>query len=151
MVYYAYTFLKNNGYTDARIAELRNAFSVKAVLDLKGMLRSFEKESAYFLNLYSYMLEENKFAAFSTQLSTARFKQLFKFNNNSGSLIQDFGRRIFHTTPECGSARNDYDDGIRHEANTGIFFDRAADSKVVYVLRRPFLQKLGMRACHNCE
>ena len=151
VVYYAYMFLKHCGYTDFRVAALRSELSIDSKAGLKGMLRSFEKESAYFINLYLYMREENRFAEFTNSLSVDVFKRLFKFNENAESLNLYFDRRIFHVAPKCNAARKDYDDGIKYEANTGIFLDGVDDSKGTYIIRRTFLQQLGMRACLRCD
>lgn len=154
IVFYAYAFLKNSGFDDDEIKELRSKFSLmgKADISFKELLLGFQNQSAYFLNLYFYMSNNQRFEKFINDLANNEsFNSVFKNYNNPISLLRFYNRRIYHTTKDCESLHNDYSDGSKFYPNTGVFSDRNGKPMPrYYILRREFLDKLSMRKCENC-
>jgi hypothetical protein len=152
VVYYAYAFLKNSGYTDSEIISIRKEYSKNNNIDIGLITNNFEKQSIQFLNLYSYMLKNNRFTNFVNNLNQTSFKRIFKFIKDPASLLKQFNRIIFHPSFNCENIRNDYIEEDRFFANTGIFSEEIiVKERKGYIISVKFLIALGMRECKVCD
>lgn len=154
IVFYAYAFLKNCGIDDEEIKDLRSKFSIQGMdkISYKELLTSFQNQSAYFLNLYFYMSDKQRFEKFIEDMENNKaFKRVFKNYSSPLTLIKQYHRKIYHTTKDCESLHNNYDEGNKFFPNTGVFSNENEKSQQrLYVLTREFLDSLAMRKCENC-
>ncbi len=154
IVFYAYTFLKNSGLNDPEINELRKKFNFKDsnFISYDEILRSFQNQSLYFISLYSYMTDYDRFENFLCELENAdKFKTVFKKSKNSISLKKQYYRKIFHTNNQCENLKSDYFENDYYFKNTGVFFDKNENLKdKYYIIQRSFLEILNMRKCTKC-
>lgn len=153
LVFYAYTFLKNYNFTDEEIIELRSKFYFMESnkISYQEVLKNFKNQSAYFLNLYTYMLSIDRFENYITKLDNHDLFHI-PFNKNESSLTfkKQFNRKVYHTNPDCKNLRSHYDEVVFH-INTGVFFENHNEiNKNIYILTRSFLDKLHMRKCKKC-
>lgn len=154
IVFYAYSFLKNSGLNDQEITNLRSKFYIKGSnkISFDEILKNFKNQSAYFLNLFTYIFDGYRFETFLNEIDNqGKFHIIFKNSKNPTVLIEQFYRKIYHTNYECPNIRNDYIEDDKFFKNTGVFFDEDMQLKQkYYVLRRSFLDELRMRVCEIC-
>ncbi len=154
IVFYAYSFLINSGLNDQEITDLRNKFCIYGSnrLAYDEIKRNFQNQSAYFMNLYTYMTSFDRFEKFLNEIeSQAKFRKVFKSYESPSVLLRHFNRKVYHTNHECKNIRNDYIEKSKYFENTGIFFDEGKEiTQKFYVLKRSFLDFLKMRKCKKC-
>ena len=154
IVFYSYCFLKNSGLNDFEIMDLRKKFNFKDsnVISFEEILKNFQNQSAYFINLYNYMLNYNRFENFIDELeSQDNFKKVFNRYKDSDTLKKQYYRKVFHTDINCEYLKSDYAESDNFHKNTGVFFDLKEELKdKYYVLDKSFLESLKMRNCLKC-
>lgn len=154
VAFYAMAYLNNQGYDKNKIAALRRDMSLENMatgrFTIEELLESFERQSAFFLNLYR-QLSEGEFLRFAEQLMSDQcFFRVFKRYDNVYDLMQHFNRTIFHTSLECDWMRHDYEEETFHP-NTGVFHEKVArKAHAYYVINVDYLQELKMRPCKMC-
>jgi RNA-directed DNA polymerase len=155
IVFYAYSFLKNCGLNDYEISDLRSKFYFNGSnkISYEEILRNFQNQSAYFINLFTYMTNNDRFESFVTETENQnRFHKIFKNSSNSFALMRQYNRKVYHANNECENLRNDFSEGDKYFKNTGVFFEENKEMKQkYYVLKRSFLDALNMRKCEKCE
>lgn len=154
IVYYAYIFLKESGYSNTEIKNYNNAFlDFNNKLSFEKMLLSFQEQSAYFISLYSYMTQNKRFDIFVQKLEERKIlNQIFNFEQNVTGVMHKFNRKIYHSSFYCNKIINDYNENGKFHKNTGIFFERdMINNSNLYMLNRSFLENLNMRACLVCD
>lgn len=129
VAFYAMAYLNNQGYDSKKIEALRREMSLDNMASgrftIDELLQSFEKQSAFFLNLYR-QLSEDEFLHFAERLmDNQRFFSVFKHYNNVYDLMQHFNRIVYHTTLNCNWMRRDYQEETFHP-NTGVFQEKVA-------------------------
>lgn len=156
VVFYAMTYLNNKGLSPNEIKNLRLKYSI-ANLDnryfkMEELKTSFINQSAFFLNLYKEMNENDRFENFADNLSQQnRFKEIFRNYNDFNSLKRQYNRSIFHNKLECQFMRSDYEEDTYHK-NTGVFTEKTITKKQnYYTIDRIYLTELKMRICKKCE
>jgi hypothetical protein len=156
IVYYAYAFLKKSIYSDITIMELRKRFSNFGNIAYEKLMNDFKNQSAYFLNIYAYMNENDRFEEFANNLENqGNFNKIFKFDSNSFALLKQYNRKIFHLNSKCENITSNYDEDGEYFLNTGVFYKDIIEKeddkkKPLYVVSKDFLQFLGMRFCKVC-
>lgn len=154
VAFYAMAYLNNQGYDRNRIQALRRDMSLENMatgrFTIEELLESFEKQSAFFLNLYK-QLSEGEFLRFAEQLMADQgFFRVFKHYDNVYDLMQHFNRTVFHTSLDCEWMRHDYQEETFHP-NTGVFHEKVArKAHAYYVINVDYLQELKMRPCKMC-
>lgn len=156
IVYYAYKFLKHYNLNDAEIIKLRNQLKIDGNLNYSDLFNNFINQSAYFINLYAYMNENDRFEHFTEELSkNGSFNTIFKNSTSHFSLIKQFNRKIFHIDNNCTHIKNDYEEEGKFHLNTGVFSEKKISNdknkEKVYIVTSDFLEKLGMRMCKICS
>lgn len=156
VVFYANAYLNNLGFSLSTITKLRQKYSIGNLNDkyfsVNELRESFINQSAFFLNLYRQMNENDRFEHFVAGLDDERFKKVFARYQSPSEVTKNYNRRIFHDKFECISMRKHYDEPGEFHANTGVF----VESKIVkeskfYVIEKNYLENLKMRVCKNCE
>jgi hypothetical protein len=157
IVFYAMMYLNNSGLTPIQIKGLRDKYSLGNLDQNKftsdELRDSFLSQSAFFLNLYSFMNENDRFENFADNLQQQeRFGEIFRKYKNADDLKNQFHRKIFHVNFECVSMRNNYEEEQFYE-NTGVFTEKKNDIKKAqyYMLEKRYLEMLKMRVCKNCK
>lgn len=156
VVFYAMMYLNYMGLTPNQIRDLRIKYSLgnlnQKKFTLDELREKFINQSAFFMNLYSYMNENDRFENFADNLQQQNtFKEVFKYYKDSEALKRQYSRKIFHTKFECYAMRNDYEEENFHQ-NTGIFTEKKQDAKKqeYYMVEMPYLETLNMRVCKKC-
>jgi len=157
VVFYAMAYLNNNGLTPTEIKTMREKYSFSNLDDClfnrDELKLSFIKQSAFFLNLYKEMMENDRFADFAENLEKQnRFKEVFRNYEDSLMLNNQFKRRIFHDKLECPYMRSDYNEDTVFFANTGVFTEEELlHNQKYYIVNTDYLKEMGMRICKGCE
>jgi hypothetical protein len=155
IAFYAMAFLNNQGYSPTIIKKMREKFSLenldKNYFTIEDLVICFSNQSAYFLNLYTYMNENDRFKNFAETLEKEkRFKERFQRYKDTAHLMNLYHRKIFHNHLTCEQIRKDYNEENGYYKNTGVFsIDTKKDQKY-YVLPEDYLIKIGMRQCNSC-
>lgn len=155
VVFYAMIYLNNRGLTPNEIKELRTKYSLSNLdsgdFSKKELKDSFVNQSAFFLNLYKEMNENDRFEHFAENLEQQkRFKDIFINYDNFISLKKNYGRRIFHNKLECEFMRSDYHEKTFHP-NTGVFSENVlVNKRDYYSVDRAYLSEMKMRICKVC-
>ena len=154
IVFYAYSFLKNCELNDNEISDLRSKFYFNGFnkISYEEILKNFQNQSAYFMNLFAYMTEYDRFETFLTELENQdRFHKIFKNYENSHALKRQYYRKVYHLNIGCENLSNDYSESDKFFKNTGVFFEKNKDMRQkLYVVKRSFLDALKMRKCEKC-
>ena len=157
VVFYAMMYLNNMGLTPSQIKSMREKYSLgnldRLKFTLEDLRESFLNQSAFFLNLYSHMNENDRFETFADNLEQQnKFKEIFRKYNHASDLKKQYNRKIFHIKFECISMRNHYEEEEFHE-NTGVFTEKknALTKAQYYMVEMPYLETLGMRVCLHCQ
>lgn len=158
VVFYALMYLNNMGLSPNQIEGLRRKYRLgnpnhTKFFNVKEIRDSFINQSAFFMNLYSHMNENDRFEKFHKNLEQQKmFNEVFKFYANSEELKKHYDRRIFHNKFECSAMRNDYEEGTEFHLNTGVFAERSLNlQKDYYIVEMPYLEEIKMRVCRICE
>ncbi|WP_233901232.1 hypothetical protein [Tenacibaculum piscium] len=155
VVFYAMAYLNNKGLSPIEIKNLRLKYSFgnldKRYFNMEELKSSFVSQSAFFLNLYKEMNENDRFEHFVENLGQQnRFKEVFRNYNDFISLKRQYNRRVFHDKLECEYMRSDYNEEIFHK-NTGVFSEKEIIKKQnYYTVDRVYLSELKMRLCKVC-
>ncbi len=155
LVFYAMAYLNNKGLTAMDIKNLRLKYSLEnleqQLFNKDELKTSFVNQSAFFLNLYKEMNENDRFEHFAENLEQQnRFKEVFRNYDNLASLKSQYNRRIFHDKLECEFMRSDYNEEAFYK-NTGIFSEKDfVEKQQYYVVNRTYLTELNMRLCKIC-
>ncbi|MFD3393061.1 hypothetical protein U0R10_00365 [Aquirufa sp. OSTEICH-129V] len=157
IVFYAMMYLNNSGLSPSQIKGLRDKYSLGNLDQNKftseELRESFLSQSAFFLNLYSFMNENDRFENFADNLQQQeRFGEIFRNYKNADDLKNQYHRKIFHINFECVSMRNNYDEEQFHQ-NTGVFTEKKNGFKKAqyYLIEKRYLEMLKMRVCKNCK
>jgi hypothetical protein len=155
IVFYAMAYLNNKGVTPQEIKRLRIKYSFENLnadkFTPEEVKNSFINQSAFFLNLYKYMNENDRFEKFAENLEQQkRFKEVFSNYENFVALKTNYNRRIFHNKLECESMRHHYVEEQFH-LNTGVFAEKTiTDKPLYYSIDRKYLEAVRMRLCKVC-
>jgi hypothetical protein len=155
VVFYAMAYLNNKGLSPDEIKALRLTYSFenlnKRFFNMNELKNSFVNQTAFFLNLYKEMNENDRFEHFAENLEQQnRFKEIFKHYNDFLSLKGQYNRRIFHNNLECEYMRSDYNEEIFHK-NTGVFSEKKIlKDQQYYVIDEQYLKQLDLRLCKIC-
>ena len=155
VVFYAMAYLNNKGLSPMEIQKLRLKYSFenldKLFFNMDELKQSFVNQSAFFLNLYKEMNENDRFEHFAENLEQQnRFKQVFRNYKDSISLKHQYNRRVFHDKLECEFMRSDYNEETFHK-NTGVFSEKElVKNQHYFVIDRVYLTELNMRLCKIC-
>ncbi|MBS1537906.1 MAG: hypothetical protein JST20_09175 [Bacteroidetes bacterium] len=152
VVFYAMTYLNNKVLSQIEIKNLRKRYSFenleKRFFNMEELKSSFVNQSAFFLNLYKEMNENDRFENFAKNLEQQnRFRDIFRNYNDFISLKQQYNRRVFHDKLECEFMRSDYSEETFHK-NTGVFSEKELIN--YYTVDRVYLNELNMRLCKKC-
>lgn len=155
VVFYAGAYLNNMGMSLTQINKLREKYSIgnlqKKYFSPDELQKSFVNQSAFFINLYRFMNEHDRFEHYVEGLDDDRFKKIFSRYENAGTVKKNYNRRIFHDKFECTSMRNHYDEEEFH-SNTGVFIEsKAIKQSQFYIIERSYLENSKMRICEICE
>ena len=156
VVFYAMAYLNNKGLSPMEIKNLRIRYSFenleKQFFNMEELKLSFVNQSAFFLNLYKEMNENDRFEHFAENLEQQnRFKEVFRNYNDFISLKRQYNRRVFHDKLECQFMRSDYNEEIFHK-NTGVFSEKELiKNQHYYTVDRVYLNELNMRLCKMCR
>lgn len=156
IVFYAMAYLNNKGLNPSEIKNLKLKYSFenfeKDFFNMDELKKSFINQSAFFLNLYKEMNENDRFEHFVKNLELQnRFKDVFKNYEDFNSLKKQYKRRVYHNKLECEFMRSDYDGEIFHK-NTGVFAEKELiKNQNYYIVDREYLNELNMRLCKICE
>ena len=156
IVFYANAFLSNYGLSLSTIRDLRSKYSFEnfnqGFFSIEELRESFLNQSAFFLNLYRYMNENERFKHFASGLDDEKFRKIFERYDSPLSLTRQYRRRIFHTRLDCKAMRKNYEEEEEFHFNTGVFSEEKAIEKPKYfLLESPFLEKLDMKLCSYCR
>ena len=155
VVFYAMAYLNNKGLSPTEIKNLRIRYSFenleKRYFNMEELKQSFVNQSAFFLNLYKEMNENDRFEHFAENLEQQnRFKEVFRNYNDFISLKRQYNRRVFHDKLECQFMRSDYNEETFHK-NTGVFSEKELiKNQHYYTVDRVYLNELNMRLCKMC-
>ena len=155
VVFYAMAYLNNKGLSPLEIKNLRLKYSFenldKRYFNMEELKTSFISQSAFFLNLYKEMNENDRFEHFAENLAQQnRFKDVFRNYNDFVSLKRQYNRRVFHDKLECQYMRSDYNEETFHK-NTGVFSEKEMIKKQnYYTVDKVYLSELKMRLCKVC-
>jgi hypothetical protein len=155
VVFYAMAYLNNKGLSPTEIKNLRIRYSFenleKRFFNMEELKHSFVNQSAFFLNLYKEMNENDRFEHFAENLEQQnRFKEAFRNYNDFVSLKRQYNRRVFHDKLECQFMRSDYNEETFHK-NTGVFSEKELiKNQHYYTVDRVYLYELNMRLCKVC-
>ena len=155
VVFYAWAYLNNKGLSPLEIKNLRLRYSFdnleKRVFNMDELKNSFVNQTAFFLNLYKEMNENDRFEHFAENLEQQdRFKEVFRNYNDFISLKRQYNRRVFHDKLECQFMRSDYNEETFHK-NTGVFSEKELiKNQHYYAVDRVYLNELNMRICKIC-
>lgn len=155
IVFYAMAYLNNKGLSPIEIKELRTKYSFQNLetffFTVEELKQSFVNQSAFFINLYKEMNENDRFENFAENLELQnRFKEVFRNYENVNSLKRQYNRKIFHDNLDCEYMRSNYDEEIFHK-NTGVFSEqKIIENKNFYTLEKTYLTELNMRVCKKC-
>jgi hypothetical protein len=105
----------------------------------------------YFLELFTQRFRVG-FEAFLQALEESkRFTEMFPNDKNAADIISKLEKRqIYHNKFECEWMRKDYEDDVKQLKNSGVFAESDV-KKNDYLVRRDYLELLGMRACSICQ
>jgi hypothetical protein len=147
-------FLNNQGYSESDIFELRKRLGTRRTsgrFSIEEIQECVITESAYFLELFLERVRLS-FRPFLRSLEEAnRFSLIFPKYESAAELIGKVEKRqVFHCMFECDWMRKDYEDGSRQLPNSGVFAEPEI-KRAHYLVRREYLEKLGMRACSVCQ
>lgn len=156
VVFYANAYLNNMGLSLSEITKLRVKYKLgnlhRNYFDKNELLESFINQSAFFLNLYKLMNENDRFEHFVFGLDDERFRQVFVRYEKPTDVRTNYNRRIFHDKFECVFMRNHYNEGGKFYENTGVFVEgKIFKENKYYVVEQHFLENLKMRVCRECE
>ena len=113
----------------------------------KELQESFISQSAFFLNLYKNMNENDRFEHFVSGLDNKRFSKIFERYDDDTAVNKNYNRRIFHDKFECSCMRNNYEEQEFH-ANTGVFVEKKiVENSKFYIIEQNYLENLKMRVC----
>lgn len=155
VVFYAMVYLNNKGLSPEEIENLRLKYSFenldKHYFNIDELKHSFVNQSAFFLNLYKEMNENDRFEHFAENLEQQnRFKEVFKNYNDFISLKRQYNRRVFHDNLDCEFMRSDFNEETFHK-NTGVFSEEEIlKNEAYYVVDIEYLTELKMRLCKIC-
>lgn len=155
VVFYAMAYLNNKGLSPLEIKNLRLKYSFenldKRFFNMEELKETFVNQSAFFLNLYREMNENDRFEHFAENLEQQnRFKEVFRNYNDFISLKCQFNRRVYHDKLECQFMRSDYSEETFHK-NTGVFSEKELiKNQHYYMVDRFYLNELNMRLCKVC-
>lgn len=154
VVFYANAFLNNSGLSLTTIRNLRSKYSLGNLdlgyFSIDELRKSFLSQSAFFLNIYNYMREHQRFENFVSGLDDKKFNEIFSNYENSIELKKHYNRKVFHIRLECSAMKKDYNKE-KFYPNTGIFAEKIASKNSKYVnIEAPFLENLQMTACNYC-
>jgi hypothetical protein len=155
VVFYAMAYLNNKGLSPLEIKNLRLKYSLenldKRFFNMDELKETFVNQSAFFLNLYKEMNENDRFEHFAENLEQQnRFKEVFRNYNDFISLKRQYNRRVFHDKLECKFMRSDYNEETFHK-NTGVFSEKELiKNQHYYTVDRVYLNELNMRLCKVC-
>lgn len=153
VVFYAFEFLRNFGFSNQKIDDLRiEHFIKKDKVDFNLMHKSFINQSLHFIELYTLMRTENNFERMVKGLvEKGKFNKIFKFNSSEISLIEEFNREIFHSNLTCSYMRSHYKEESEIHNNTGVFAENQIKKEYEkYFVEKEYLIRLGMRKCKKC-
>jgi hypothetical protein len=154
--FYAMAFLNNQGYSPERISKMRKEFSLENLdygsFTFNELKTCFAKQSAYFLNLYAHLNENDRFKHFANDLQKQnRFFEIFKEYKDASHLNSNYDRKIFHNHLDCKYMRKDYEEEDGYHPNTGVFHvDSKNKQENYYILELEYLAKIGMKLCNTC-
>jgi len=154
IVFYAVTYLNDQGYSPEAIREMRRELSLENLnanhFTVDDLLQSFVNQSAFFLSLYK-RLTEGEFYRFAVALEQAgSLSRVFRNYTNLAQLMRHFNRRVFHLSLDCEWMRSDYREDVFHP-NTGVFHESLAQSEQdYYAISQDYLIALNMRPCSPC-
>lgn len=159
VAFYAMAFLNNQGLTPSQIKRMREKFELEDLhekeFSQEELKKCFLTQSVYFLNLYTYMNEDDRFKNFAENpLHQKLYDSLFRRYKNSTGLLDDYSREIFHGALGCEYMRSPYEDEERslYFANTGVFAEQVELEKPsYYIIDVEWLEKIGMRHCKICS
>ncbi|MBJ6119016.1 hypothetical protein JAO76_12485 [Pontibacter sp. BT310] len=167
MARYAMVYLNTQGYTPSQIYKLRKNLSLDNLnsrrFTIEELLLCFEKQSAYFLNLYKEMNENDRFENHLKNLSPhAKALLMLEGHGSIDQIAARFRRQVFHKhvsrykhlpthnlVHQCESIHNDYDENGVFHANTKVFGSNKETK--FYVVTEDYLKQLGMGLCKNCQ
>lgn len=155
VAFYAMAFLNNQGYTPSQISKMREKFQLsnldKKFFSVDELKECFSKQSAYFLNLYTYMNENDRFERFAENTFQQEiYKSVFRNYESFLQLKNRYRRKIFHTSLECKYMRHDYEEE-KYYPNTGVFGEKIEKTQPdYYIVDMDWLINLGMRKCEKC-
>lgn len=156
VAFYAMAFLNNQGYTPEQISKMRAKFGLENLyykkFTLEELKSCFSNQSAYFINLYKYMNENDRFEKFAENtFQQETYKKIFKNYKDIDTLKDHYHRRIFHSSLLCKYMKNPYEEEDLYFNNTGIFAKKIEiDNPYYYVVDIEFLKNLSMRLCKKC-
>lgn len=155
MAFYAMAFLNNQGYSAVQINKMREKFSLQNLENKKFTIEElkdcFSNQSAYFLNLYAYMNENDRFEKFAENLQQQnQFKSVFARYDDTAHLKRFYARKIYHKYLKCEQIRKDYVEEYKFERNTGVFSVDQKKEQHYYVMPEDYPVRLGMRLCTSC-
>lgn len=153
VAFYVIQYLNNQGYTDDEIAAIRKQLRTERSsgrFNIKEIQRCIVTESEYFLKLFTEQFRVG-FRTFLRSLEEGqRFAEVFPNDKSVAELISRLeNRQIYHCNFECEWMRKDYEDDSKQLPNSGVFAESEV-KKDRYLVRRDYLDKLGMRACTVC-
>jgi hypothetical protein len=128
VVFYAMAYLNNKGLSPLEIKKLRLKYSFenldKRFFNMAELKETFVNQSAFFLNLYREMNENDRFEHFAENLEQQnRFKEVFRNYNDFISLKRQYNRRVYHDKLECQFMRSDFSEETFHK-NSGVFSEK---------------------------
>lgn len=124
---------------------------VEGNFNTQELLEQFENQTAYFLELFNYLLVENRIEKFLEHNKSVA--EIVKDYNDCilyTRLLKQYHRNIFHTDKDCFYFKQDYEDEESFHRNTGTFAANIIDKKI-YVLTKEYLLKLHLRQCKECK
>ena len=157
VVYFALSFLNSNFFSVEQIKRLRLKYSIGNFIDGRfnkdEILNSFLVQSAFYLNLHTYMTENDRFENFLNELDKQKlFHQYYRHYDSPSHLMKNYERKIFHTQLDCDSMTSDYSKNDVFHQNTGVFSNKVITKNVgFYALNSAYLLNLGMKCCEKCN
>ena len=157
IAFYAMAFLNNQGYTYSQIRQMREKFELNNIYSelftVEELETCFSKQSAYFLNLYTFMRESDRFENFVENIFQQNmYNSIFGKYVTSVSIKQSYNRRVFHATSKCKMIKLPYAEENKYFENTGVFAENLEQNvPQYYLMETEWLIKFGMRACINCD
>lgn len=156
---YILAYLKEQNLSDERILEIKKKLYTSVELDysdfsIEKLLESFNDKNYYFLELFNFLREDNRYLLFLKTLQEKGKIPLYFRNVNSVDKLYDsfYNRIVFHTSVFCDFINHDYIEGPAFEQNTGVFAEKIIQKeKSFYKVNEEYLSNLNLRECKVCK